>query len=228
MKKLIDLSKLSRKNSKKGSILLEIAVGISVLAITSGFIIRKTMTANRYMREQLTKSNIETITISLASFVANNKRLPRPAETTDGIESNSSNIKFGYIPYKTLGISSTNAKDGNFQPLVYIVEPALTANYSKIYGNEFDSKVFCSDIFVPKILMQTNSTNNDNSVIAFAIDTKNHRNLIGETIILRPTAHTFWITRDMLLMKYLKNSPCITENPKQNTYRHLQEFDDDF
>ena len=217
--------------------LLEIAIGISILAVISGFVIRKTMTANKYMREQLTKSNIETVAMSVASFVANNKRLPRPSETNDGIESTSSNVKFGYVPYKTLGISATVAKDGNLQSLVYIVEPNLTTNCSKIYGDDFDSEIFCLNIPFPKISVQKNSnTENSNSdVIAFAIDTSDHKNFIGENIVLHPTAHTFWITRDMLLMKYLKNSPCVTENPQQDVVnsrqisdRHLQEFDDDF
>lgn len=224
-----------QKNSKKGSILLEIAIGISILAVISGFFIRKSMVANKYMREQLTKSNIETVAMSLASFVANNKRLPRPSETNDGIESDSPNVKFGYVPYKTLGIFETAAKDGKFQPLVYMVESDLTANYSRIYEDTFDSRVFCSYIYSPKISVQGNlnrenfdSSNLNNNVIAFAIDTKDHKNSIGETIILRPTAHTFWVTRDELLMKYLKNSPCAIENPQQSSNKRLQEFDDDF
>lgn len=235
MKKSPIFLKFFQKNSKKGSILLEIAVGISILAIISGFIIRKNMMANKYVREQLTKSNIETVALSLASFVANNKRLPRPSETNNGIESDSPGAKFGYVPYRTLGISSTVAKDGNLQPLVYIVESDLTANYSKIYEDTFDSRVFCSYVYVPKILVQEDSSqknfdfqNSNNNVIAFAIDTKDHKNSVGETIILRPTAHTFWVTRDVLLMKYLKNSPCAIENPRQNSNRRLQEFNDDF
>ncbi len=227
--KLATFFRFFQKNSEKGSILLEIAIGISVLAVISGFVIRKTMTANKYMREQLTKSNIETITILLASFVANNKRLPQPSEVNDGIESDFFNdlptIKFGYVPYKTLGIPSTVAKDGNGQPLIYIVEPALTANYSKIYGNDFDEKTFCSNIPLPKISIQGSSKND---VIAFVIDTKNHKNSLGENIIIRPTAHTFWVTRDVLLMKYLKNSPCRIENFQQNSDRHLHGFNDDF
>lgn len=219
-----------QKNSKKGSILLEIAIGISILAVISGFFIRKSMTANKYVREQLTKSNIETVAMSVASFVANNKRLPRPSEMNDGVESGLLDIKFGYVPYKTLGISETIARDGNLQPLVYMVEPDLTANYSQIYEDTFESRVFCSYVFSPKISVQENfdSPSSNNDVIAFAIDTKDHKNSLGETIILRPTSHTFWVTRDVLLMKYLKNSPCAIENPQQNSNRRLQEFDDDF
>lgn len=210
---------------EKGSILLEIAVGISVLAIVSGFIARRIITANKCVREQVTKSNIDTVIISIASFVANNRRLPRPAETNNGIESDYSNIKFGYIPYKTLGISSTIAKDGNKKDFVYIVEPELTKNYAKIYGDEFDNNIFCKDINVPKIAIQESPCND---VIAFAIDTKDHKNIIGETIVIHPTAHTVWIGRNMLLMKYLRNSPCLSENSQQNSDQHLQELEDDF
>ena len=218
-------SKFYRKNSKKGSILLEIAVGISILAIISGFIVRKSMAANKLIREQQTKSNINTVVISIASFVANNQRLPRPSETNDGIESNSSNLKYGYIPYKSLGISEIAAKDGDKKPLVYMIEPKLSENHSTIYGEEFDSSIFCKNVCNPTISIKENPNKN---VIAFAIDTKDHKNYIGKEIILNPTAHTFWITRDMLLMKYLKNSPCTIENPRQNADQDLQEFDDDF
>ena len=218
-------SRFYRKNSKKGSILLEIAVGISILAIISGFIARKSMAANKFMREQQTKSNMNTIVISIASFVANNQRLPRPSETNDGIESNSINLKYGYIPYKTLGISSNTAKDGDMKPFVYMIEPILAENHATIYGDEFNPDVFCKNICTPTISIRENPHGN---VIAFAIDTKDHNNFVGEEIILNPSAHTFWITRDVLLMKYLKNSPCSIENPQQVEDLHLQEFDDDF
>ncbi len=225
MKNASIFPKFYRKSSKKGSILLEIAIGISILAIISGFVIRRTIVANRYMREQQTKSNIDTIVISIASFVANNQRLPRPSETNDGIESNSTNLRYGYIPYKTLGISFNTAKDGDKKPFVYMIEPMLAENHKTIYGDEFNSNVFCKNICSPIISILENP---QNDVIAFAIDIKNHSNTIGKEIILKPTAHTFWITRDMLLMKYLKNSPCSIENPQQIGNQHLQEFDDDF
>ena len=225
MKNLSIFSNFYRKNSKKGSILLEIAVGISILAIVSGFIIRKSMAANKFMREQQTKSNINTVVISIASFVANNQRLPRPSETNDGIESNSPNLRYGYVPYKSLGISENTAKDGDKKPFVYMIEPELSKEHSTIYKTEFNSNIFCKNVCIPTISFQKN-INDD--VIAFAIDTKDHKNSIGEKIILNPTSHTFWITRDMLLMKYLKNSPCTIEIPEQNTYQDLQEFDDDF
>ena len=225
MKNLSILSNFYRKNSKKGSILLEIAVGISILAIISGFIIRKSMAANKFMREQQTKSNINTVVISIASFVANNQRLPRPSETNDGIESNSPNLRYGYVPYKSLGISENTAKDGDKKPFVYMIEPELSKEHSTIYKTEFNSNIFCKNVCIPTISFQKN-INDD--VIAFAIDTKDHKNSIGEKIILNPTSHTFWITRDMLLMKYLKNSPCTIEIPQQNTDQDLQEFDDDF
>ena len=218
-------SRVFQKNREKGAILLEIAVGISVLAIISGFIVKKAMTTNKYVRERVTKSNIDTVVISIASFVANNQRLPRPAKTNNGIESDYANIKFGYIPYKTLGISSTIAKDGNKKDFIYIVEPELTKNYTKIYGDEFDINIFCKNIRIPQIVIHESPCND---AIAFAIDTRDHKNVIEETITIYPTAHTFWISRNMLLMKYLKSSPCLSENSQQSSYQHLQELEDDF
>ena len=198
--------------SGKGSILLELAVGISVLAVISGFVIRKTMSATKGMQAQITKVNIDTIVVSLASFVANNNRLPRPAENGTGVEG-SANIKCGYVPYKTLGISEKIAKDGTGKLLIYAVEPILTQNFERIYWDEFAAPCFCQEIIYPQIKINQNSSKN---VIAFVIDTQKPE-ISDRDIKIHPTANTTWISRDMLLMKYLKNSPCVRENVREKT-----------
>ena len=200
---------LSFSNSKRGSILLEIAAAIAVLGVLSGALIRKNLVMNKSMKIQVTKNNINTVAISLAAFVAQNKRLPRPAADFNGVES-SSHIISGYIPYKTLGISDKTAKDGFLKPLTYIVEPALADSNSRIFDEMFPEDCFCKSIISPTISMHDV---NPSDIIAFAIDTENHKHSItASSARLKPTEYTFFLTRDMLLMKYLQIAPCSREN----------------
>ncbi len=200
-------------NSRKGSILLEIAIGIAILAVISGAMIRKIIITKKSMNEQVTKANIDTVVIALASFVASNRRLPRPALDENGVES-VQNCSIGFVPYKTLGLSERIAKDGRLNFLVYIVEPSLT-NSSRIYENDIENNSFCNSVVMPYIKFNSNLSSD---IIAFVIDIKEHKNIIHEQYIkIQPSEYTIWITRNVLLMKYLKNSPCERENPNNVT-----------
>ena len=46
-------------------------------------------------------------------------------------------------------------------------------------------------------------------VIAFVIDTKNPN--IKDKIFVSPSHNTNWVSRDIILMRYLKNTPCKQE-----------------
>ena len=185
---------------------------MSIFGLISGFFISKTITASRAMRFQITKNNISTVSLALASFVASNNRLPRPAQDNSGYESaesSSSLLNFvGRIPYYTLGISAKTTLDGTGKPLVYIVEPVLTSNFPSIHGNAMDS-CFCdgytSSIYVDKIpTLKWNP-------VAFVIDTADNQPTISEKINVVVSTNTHWISRDMLLMQYLKSGPCRKE-----------------
>lgn len=207
--------------SGRGAILLEIAVGISVLAVISGFVIRKTISTGKHMRAQITKTNINTTVVAIAAFVANNNRLPRPSEDVNGNEGSSQAIS-GFIPYKVLGISEKIARDGNAKPLTYIVEPSLTSNFSRIYNDEMDENCFCKNIINPSIKITGYDSEN---IIAFVVDTRKHE-ISRENSVITPSTDAAWVSRDMLLMKYLKNSPCRRENA--NSQRSTPDFDNDF
>ncbi len=200
-------------NSRKGFILLEIAIGIAILTIISGAAIKKMLITKKSLNEQITKTNIDTVVIALASFVAINRRLPKPALDENGVES-VHNCSIGFVPYKTLGLSEHIAKDGRLNSLVYIVEPSLT-NSSYIYENDIDNNSFCNSVLNPRIKFNSNLSSD---IIAFVVDIKAHKNIIHEQYIeLQPSEYTVWVTRNVLLMKYLKNSPCERENPNNVT-----------
>jgi hypothetical protein len=198
----------------RGSLLLEIAVALSIIGLISGFFITKTILTGKIMREQTTKNNIMTVTVALAAFVANNYRLPRPSTDGNGRENSESDMTcVGKIPYRTLGISAKNTVDGNGRPLIYIVEILLTLKSEQIYDSAVNmARCFCEGIFDPKISVDKIDDTDTESPIAFVIDTEDNPPTISGKICVTASKNTFWISRDMLLMQYLKNSPCNREN----------------
>jgi type II secretory pathway pseudopilin PulG len=209
----------SKFGKRKGSLLLELAIAVSIIGLISGFFIKKTISANRAMRLQITKNNIETVTMALASYVANERRLPRPAADKNGDENNASEQDLsnfvGHVPFNTLAIPAKTALDGEAKPLIYIVEPNLTSNFDAIYeGNLFSSSYFCYPIADPKI--SVSRLTNLPDIIAFAIDTADNFPNISDKITITASKNTVWVSRDMILMKYLKNPPCRAQMPPKS------------
>lgn len=194
---------------------MEIAIGLSVIGLVSGFIIVKTIATNKAMRLQTTKTNIEIVAIAIASFLSNNNRLPRPSVEFNGLESSREDLAafVGGIPYKTLGISSKYAIDGSAKNLIYIAEPTLTSSYiSSIYERGYHERFFCETIISA---IDVNAVaDNSGVIVAFCLDTSNNKPTISDKIYITVSTNTFWVTRDILLMKYLKNCPCSTEQKR--------------
>lgn len=188
---------------------------MSIIGLISGFFITKTIIANKAIRSQITKNNMETISMALASFVANNNRLPRPSFDNNGeehslSEENLSNF-VGKVPFHSLGIAAKTSLDGYGKPLIYAVEPSLTSdNFTKIYDDSGFDQCFCSGISDPKIYIKGIASTGRNP-IAFVIDTSDNSPNVSEKINVVISKNTCWILRDMLLMQYLKNSPCRRE-----------------
>jgi type II secretory pathway pseudopilin PulG len=203
------------KFGERGSILLEVAIALAVLGLMGGFFISKIMVLNKAAREKITRNNIATVSLALASFVANNNRLPRPSLSNDGGECPESDSPLanavGRIPFYTIGIAAKTTLDGSGKPLIYIVEPTLTANFQSIYGNGMSS-CFCDgnsarNIFVDKApaLMW--------NPVAFVLDTADNQPTISDVVHVTVSANTHLVSRDMLLMMYLKSRPCRGETP---------------
>jgi hypothetical protein len=190
---------------------LEVAVAIAVIGIISGFFITKTIATNKIIRLQTTKNNIEAVAVALASFVANCNRLPRPSDNGDGGESEDPAKFVGRVPFFALGLPAKTALDGNGKPLIYIVEPNLTSSdFSSIYEKNLDA-FFCNRAFVPKISVDKVARFECNP-IAFVIDTCDNPPTGSDKITVKVSKNTFWLLRDELLMRYLKNSPCKRES----------------
>lgn len=214
----------------RGSLLLEIAVGLSVIGLISGFFITKSITMGRIARERKTRDNIEVVTAALASYLATHRRLPCPAVLDAPVGSDTVGIRgyekqgcvIGAVPYNTLGISEKSALDGKGRPLIYIVNSELTDHFESIYFDENKMsdplsipRFFCDSTILPNIRISSSAENSD--IVAFVIDTiENSSKILRENdnvVIVRPGPYTFWIRRNFLLIHYLKGCPCNREIP---------------
>lgn len=185
----------------RGTILIEIAIAITVLSIITGFSVAKYGIYRKIQRERITKDNIENVTIALAAFVAKNKRLPLPS----GSSGEESTTNEHMIPYQTLGIDRKYTLDGDANPLIYIPEPFLTQNFSAIYEDDLSQKCFCEG-YNSRITIQ----GMQHQTVAFVIGTRKSKISFNQNSIhVVSDPEIFWISRDMLLVKFLKSSPCM-------------------
>jgi hypothetical protein len=171
------------------------------------------------MRLQITKNNIDVVALALAAFVAKKNRLPRPASDRNGDETKNTSLSesnyVGNVPFRSLGIQERFSLDGEGNPLIYIVESKLTLNFESIYERGL-GKYFCSGVS-PASITITGIDDPAPDVIAFVLDTKDNLPTISKIITVRISHNTFWVSRDMILMRYLKNCPCKTEIKQATT-----------
>lgn len=195
-----------------GSILIEIAIGISVMGVIAGLTMSHFSSQRKLNRHKVTKDNIEATTMAIAAFLAKNNRLPKPANDYNGNEGDENGK---YVPYKALNIQPRMAMDGNGNNLIYVAERDLTQDFNCIY---FDSNMPYSQAFCEKQIIKTLVIENANDIeIAFAIDVPNGGiSFQKDKAYIRQREYTTWISRDMLLMKYLKNPPCNRINYREN------------
>jgi type II secretory pathway pseudopilin PulG len=211
------------KFGERGSFLLEIAIAIAILGLIGSCFIQKSILINKSMRQKITRNNIATVSLALASFVANNNRLPRPSLNNNGVECQESESPLtnaiGQVPFCTIGVAAKTALDGDGKPLIYIVEPALTGNFASIYNNSMVS-CFCNADSARNILINKMPALEWNP-IAFVLDTADNQPTVSDVVRVTISANTHWVSRDMLLMMYLKSKPCrtpaIQESPQDSS-----------
>ena len=212
---------MARKNSPRirrksgGSLLLEIALALSVMGLISGFLVSKIIGAHRLRRVLVTKNNIETVIIALAAHVANHHRLPRPSHNNEGLEDPDAGDLAAYVgsvPHGSLGLAARTTLDGDGGPLIYAVEPFLTFNFTSLRATETDlNSNFCQPLLHPRIIV--GNQRNSPDMIAFVVATD--APTVGATAIsFAVSENTVWISRDMLLMKYLGEPPAAAAAPE--------------
>lgn len=143
VKKFSDLLCKSRTSSPRmtregkgagsqGFSLLELAIVLVILGLIGGFslpLLTAHITRTAFLK---TRSNQEYVVSALAAFVEKYRRFPCPAEPQRGgaqfglaQESCRMDKAKGIVPFKTLGISESYARDGFKRLMTYVVEPEL-------------------------------------------------------------------------------------------------------
>jgi prepilin-type N-terminal cleavage/methylation domain-containing protein len=125
----------------RGFTLIEMALVLLILGLALGMILNVTGGMRDGQNRQLVQTKLTTLDTALANFVAQNKRLPCPANGTiasgaanAGIESpfpatgvcNPVAQTYGVIPWVTLGLTEDDATDPWSGRMTYRVDPALT------------------------------------------------------------------------------------------------------
>ncbi len=203
------------RSSKYGFILLEIAIAICVIGVICGTISKNVAIQKNIYVKQRTKENIDIIKHALADFVSVNFRLPSPSKNQNSGEEGEYGVICGHIPFITLGIDKKHTKDGNGKEFYYVVEPELTdRNISRIHQklelDVYSGNCFCKNYESRICLTALNIDIVDqNAKIAYVV-TDREPQIDGHMCIIETTPNTFWLTRGILLSKYLHIQPCVT------------------
>lgn len=119
------------KRQMRAFSLIETALVLSILGIVSAYAIPALLQVRTAARWRETDAKIESAIYALASYAQVEQRLPYPADPA-AVEENAGNEQSGRItgilPYRTLGIQGTDAKDGFHHWISYSVSQDLTAD----------------------------------------------------------------------------------------------------
>lgn len=128
------------RDSDKGFTLVEMAIVLLIVGLSLGMVLNISTGMRDSQNRQLVKTKLATLDTALANFVAQNRRLPCPANGTlasgaanAGLETlnvatglcNPANQVNGVIPWVTLGISEEDATDPWNARMTYRVDPQL-------------------------------------------------------------------------------------------------------
>lgn len=136
----------------QGFVLMEVAIALVILSLMVGFSLP---IYNQYIKHQKIKKtdeNIELITQALAGYVLQNGTLPCPSKPTTNVDHQGQpsegcvleNFSSGLVPFKILGIKSSDAKDAWGRWINYTVDLDLILSSIEIAGHSNITDGLCS------------------------------------------------------------------------------------
>jgi type II secretory pathway pseudopilin PulG len=108
--------------------LLEMSLVLCIMGIVVSFAVPSYLTMQKAARQKATEAKIEALCYALAGYALSEDHLP-PAATVNGAAV--ANKLVGVVPYKTLGLQMSDAKDGYGHWLTYAVSEAATTIKTK-------------------------------------------------------------------------------------------------
>ena len=166
-----------------GFSLLEIAIALGIIGVIGGMSLPMINSLYRHKKDHQTEQNLNQVTQALAAYVLVQKHLPYPANPQadpDQAGLSEDGRVIGLVPYRTLGLSESVAKNGYRYWLTYAAPLELTNKSIRhlITTNEGEesSSTFCEIKHPIAFLNVINedgrpvlSIENENDLIAFVL-----------------------------------------------------------
>ena len=224
--------------------LIEMSLVLAIMGVVAGMSLPMLIENRVTQKRAKATENSNIIITALGAYAAANHELPCPATKESGGVAgacSAANVSscYGYVPYKSLGISKSSATDGFGHLIRYAVEPIYTDN------KRFDSTDDTHNISVLDIKSETvtqSSTKGDHIAIVLvseneaygstnssheATNIQNNLQFYAipySSIKENPFRHYVpWVTKNNLLTYYGKSSPIIEKTAQSNLGNDLSD-----
>jgi type II secretory pathway pseudopilin PulG len=140
------------KHKYTAFVLLEVAIALVVLGIMGLASFNAIGQASKQRKIHLTSTRMENMLTVLGSYVRSHGRLPCPAaapELSDqrGMERATCYVGAafkGIVPYKTLGLAESEARDGWGRWITYAIAPALALSPTEVSASPGKTDAYCA------------------------------------------------------------------------------------
>ncbi|MDR3030890.1 MAG: hypothetical protein LBU35_00700 [Holosporales bacterium] len=156
-----------------GFSLIEASISLLIIGLVSAIVLPQLKSILTLTRTQKTQSNIDFVIKSIGAYYLSSYKIPYPSKFDLNIGEQNESMKdsFGIVPFKTLGIMESFAKNGYGKWLLYRMNPSFgnptVSPAQKNLGiTEFSSAL--SDDKVAIIIKSQNSKNEDEIILWYS------------------------------------------------------------
>lgn len=208
---------MKHKKTLPGFILLEVLIALMILGITLQGGIRLIKHVKNQEKAKTTTQRQEQILRTLAAHGATHGRLPWAAGN-DGIEEAHTKRQRGNLPFKTLGLPKSFARDGYGHAFVYLV---AKTNPCRLAVSPLEN--YCRATPITPLINTTHPIAGEDFVIIALIsrDPAQKESSLKNTHAFEDSNNTAWATRDTLMTLYGGLSCAPFRQPMPETHGRL-------